>query len=576
MIIAKSKMFAALSGGGNYFLFSAGEKYPAKSLHSGALPLMKQDRCFCEAKAIKKAVQPCQAGNILSLKEAESVFGKVILVAFYNQNAIGVRYLEKALQRAGYQVKLIFFKSYHSTKPSLPTEKELALLSHMVREEKPLFVGLSVMSTLYLEAVSLVSRRLRCGKSLVVWGGVYPTMFPERALKEADFVIRGEGEQAIVELCRALEGKLDFSEVGNLVYRREEQVMKNSLYPLTENLDVLSYPSIGGRNKITIDKDKISAGDPAVRGLGYETAASRGCPYVCSYCCAVSLKRIHKGKYVRLRSVDHVIEELLTAKERMKHFYYIHFWDEIFSEDLDWVREFSEKYRRKIGLPFIIWAHPLKVNQEALSILVNAGLYEVIMGIQSGSKRIRKEIFHRTETDEQIIMASRLIRQAGVPYVCYDFMLQHPFENEEDIKATFRLCTRLETPFQLQLHGLNFLPGTDIIKEAEKQGIATEKELEPIMFGSMEKQYGMYWKRNGDKDSKYWYHLIYLLQFPLMRHHAMRLAVRGQKDYAKAQRLYRMAGMFSKYHYFKKKARMLLKGWLHSMIPTVWKQWRID
>lgn len=486
----------------------------------------------------------------------------VVLLAFYNQNAIGVRYLERALQRARYRVKIIFFKSYHSRKPSLPTERELSLLRRVVREAKPLFAGLSVMSTLYLEAVSMVSRSLRQDGCPVLWGGVYPTMFPERALEEADFVLRGEGEQAIVEFSRALQGELAFSEVGNLVYRTNYGIVHNPLHPLEENLDALSYPSIGGKHKLVIDRDKIQFGDPVVRKLGYETAASRGCPYVCSYCCAVSLKRIYRGKYVRLRSVDHVIEELLTAKERMKHFYYVHFWDEIFSEDIAWVREFSEKYRSKIGLPFIIWAHPLKVNQEALALLVKAGLYEVIMGIQSGSSRIRKEIFHRAETDEQIIRASRRIKAAGVPYVCYDFMLQHPFETEEDIKATFRLCTRLEPPFQLQLHGLNFLPGTDIIREAEKREIATEKELEPVMFGSMERQYNMYWKRNSDEDSAFWYYLISLLSFPLLRRQAMRLAVSGKKDCRKAKRLYRAAGLLSKCRYLKKKSGMLVKGWL--------------
>lgn len=34
--------------------------------------------------------------------------GRVMLLAFYNTKALGVRYLEGALERAGYQVQVVF------------------------------------------------------------------------------------------------------------------------------------------------------------------------------------------------------------------------------------------------------------------------------------------------------------------------------------------------------------------------------------------------------------------------------------------------------------------------------------
>ena len=42
-------------------------------------------------------------------------------------------------------------------------------------------------------------------------------------------------------------------------------------------------------------------------------------------------------------------------------------------------------------------------------------------------------------------------------------MLQHPFETEDDIRQTLNYALNYP-PFELQLHGLNFLPGTDIVK----------------------------------------------------------------------------------------------------------------
>ena len=76
----------------------------------------------------------------------------------------------------------------------------------------------------------------------------------------------------------------------------------------------------------------------------------------------------------------------------------------------------------------------MKVNERIISNLVNAGLYQIVVGIQSGSVRVRKDIFHRKETQEEIINAGRVLARCKVPKVIYDFMLQHPFETLEDLK----------------------------------------------------------------------------------------------------------------------------------------------
>ena len=140
------------------------------------------------------------------------------------------------------------------------------------------------------------------------------------------------------------------------------------------------------------------------------------------------------------------------------------------------------------------------------------------MGIQSGSEHIRKDVFHRYETQQDIIGATRAIRSAGVAWATYDFMLQHPFETTQDLQETYWLVKRLCPPFALQLHGLNFLPGTDIVNLAIEQNYFTQEELMSIMYAPMEEQFGTYWKRDGGAENRLWYQMIYCLQFrPLRR-----------------------------------------------------------
>lgn len=52
-------------------------------------------------------------------------------------------------------------------------------------------------------------------------------------------------------------------------------------------------------------------------------------------------------------------------------------------------------------------------KQEVLEKLVRVGLTEVIMGIQSGSDRVRREVFHRYETREEILRRQGSFRRRG-------------------------------------------------------------------------------------------------------------------------------------------------------------------
>ena len=147
--------------------------------------------------------------------------------------------------------------------------------------------------------------------------------------------------------------------------------------------------------------------------------------------------------------------------------------------------EFAKKYEKHIHLPFTIWSHPKMVDLDMLKKLRRVGLTEVIMGIQSGPERVRRDIFHRYETQEDILRAVSAIQDAGVFWGSFDLMLQHPFETIEDLKESYYLVQKFPGRFELQLHGLNFLPGTDIVNMAIQQGYYTPAELERIMYAPM-------------------------------------------------------------------------------------------
>ena len=540
---------------------------------------------------------------------------KILQVSFYNQKSLGLRYVENALTAHGHSVKTVYFKKFNSQNPSEVTTAELEILGRVVEEYKPNLIGLSVMVSLNLEQVFLVNDYLKNKFAIpIVWGGVYATMFPEKCMEKADFVIRGEGEEPSVELVEFLsmysvsfpntigsgetrdenpdrqqtppsdlayslseEGSAtnppknkavnefnDLSSIKNLVYRKNGEVVINEMRDFLTELDKYGVPNIGG-DKCLIENNALTQGDPQIRSLSYELTASRGCPFACSYCCSINLMRLGRGrgKYVRFREVGHVMEELLNAKAKVKNLKVIHFWDEIFNDKDDWIDEFSSRYKKEINLPFEIWGHPLKCGDELIRKLKKAGLYKVVMGIQSGSPYIRKEIFNRPETQEDIVKASVVLARHKVPQVVYDLMLRHPFETVETIKETFELTARLVPPFQLQLHGLNFFPGTDIVQTAIDRGLVSAEEMERRMNTTLKEQYKMHWEHEGaNEEINYWYNLTELLQFPLLRGKAKRLAKSEptHANFEKAKKLCRLGKKLEKIRYYYDKGLIVAKG----------------
>lgn len=487
----------------------------------------------------------------------------VVLIAFYNRKALGVRYLETALRNQGYRVKTIFYKDFNSMRPSKTTERELALLLEELRACAPLFVGLSVMSSMYLDTVHAVMEAI-CGAFdiPIVCGGAFATMFPEHFLERgASFVIRSDGERAICRLANALCGAANWENIPSLCYQSAGQTVCNEIRDISVNLDEYGLPAVCSPEACFIEHDTLTRGDPQKNTRSYEVIASRGCPFTCSYCCCVNLRRLlpQGTKAVRTRSVQSVIEELKLAKRTCRRLAFIHFYDEIFPNQPGWLDEFVIQYKTHIHMPFTIWSHPKMVDPDMLRKLKAVGLVEVIMGIQSGSARIRRDVFHRYETQEDILKAVRAIREAGIFWSSFDFMLQHPFETLEDLQDTYRLVKQFPSPYELQLHGLNFLPGTDIVPMAVEQGYFTEKEMDEILYAPMEAQFDAYWQRETTLESQLWYQMIYCWQFAPLRARLESIGNDPLSHEKEIRRLYARGRRMAKVRYLYKKGRIVFK-----------------
>jgi radical SAM superfamily enzyme YgiQ (UPF0313 family) len=425
---------------------------------------------------------------------------KVTLISPYPDiTAFGLRTISAHIKAHGVSTRLIFVPDpfgdhiQHGVDRYAP-----AVMDELVSLcEGSDLIGITLMTNFYDGACQMTRAIKTRLKTPVIWGGVHPTIRPEESLQDADIVCVGDGEDAMLDLCRTIETGGDISSIENLWVRTPGGgVKQNSLRPLVRDLDVYPLPDYSLDDHHAMFEGSIRRMDDALmrrlleRGtvsehlgkVGYQTMTGRGCPHKCTYCINDTLKNMYKGQVcLRWRSTEHVLRELSWVRERMPYVGYVWISDDAFfarkSTDL---KEFCAEYKKRIGLPFTCLASPLTVNEEKMALLTDAGLLYIQMGVETGSARIQ-EIFNRKAmSNERVLKAARIInkyRDRMFP-PSYDFILDIPYETNQDKIDTIRLIADLPKPYKLQPFSLVLSPGTELYEMAKRDGFIGNERRE--------------------------------------------------------------------------------------------------
>jgi len=177
---------------------------------------------------------------------------------------------------------------------------------------------------------------------------------------------------------------------------------------------------------------------------------------------------------LRKRSTNNVIEELMTVKSRIPFIKRICIDDDaFFLRTKEEIMDFAKKYKQNVKLPFwVTGATPSSLTREKLSVLVDAGLVDIRMGIQTGSehtKRLYKRYTSNQQIEKAVIMINEFKDKIKLPK--YDIIIDNPWETEDDLIETLMLLAKLPTPYSLLLFPLIFYPGTDLYVRAKREGM---------------------------------------------------------------------------------------------------------
>lgn len=417
---------------------------------------------------------------------------KVLLVSLFDEWCLGIRYLASYLEAHGHEAVLAFLgampdmhgrdgegdaEGYH-VPPASVSGADFRALEALARDQAPGLIGISLTSNFSGLAARVTERLRRAGGAPIVWGGIDPTVNPDLAIEHADYVCIGEGEEALLELVEALSRGGDTRQIANIWARVEGVVHRNPVRPLIENLDALPWPDFRPDHAWYVHGGEARRGFlPAESDLWrqYPIVTGRGCPYRCTFCCNSVLRDLYGERgYVRLRSVGNVIGEIRNARSQGLEFGMVSFQDDVFGFRQEWLDEFAATYPGAVGLPFFCWAHPETTRPARVATLKRAGVAIVQMGIQSGSRRMLREMYHRYTKPEQVVAAAQNLTDAGVPYMI-DLINGHALEREEDFRATLDLLLSLPAGFLLHpINHLGLYRNYPITGLAETQGIAIE------------------------------------------------------------------------------------------------------
>jgi anaerobic magnesium-protoporphyrin IX monomethyl ester cyclase len=314
-------------------------------------------------------------------------------------------------------------------------------LGAAIARSMPDLIGITV----YTPFVPEVSRAVRVAREAVpqakiVLGGPHVTFTVEETLEtmsEVEVVARGEGDQIIVDLARALEAGDDLASVPGISYRRNGVIVDN---PAPAPLDLTQLPN-PAFHLMPMERYHFQ-----VLGGPFSTVvASRGCPFRCTFC---SEWPFWRGGW-RPHDPGMVVEQLDVLANRYGR-RNIWFGDDCFNVDGDHVAAICEGILRR-GID-VSWYYQGRADllvkyKDLLPLMGRAGNRMAQIGIEASNDQQRDELNKQLRT-ETVREAVGLLRQHRI--VCQGmFIVGLPSDTPRTVEQKVRLATQLDIDFPI-------------------------------------------------------------------------------------------------------------------------------
>ena len=401
---------------------------------------------------------------------------------------LGLAYVAAALEQNGYHVQI--YDNYL-------LERTIEEVKSEVRKCSPEIVGITCSSLTYSRCIETAKAvKEACQSCKVVVGGPHPSYMPQTVLDHAeiDYVVMGEGEQAMVRLAASIikrEKEAAIAKIPGVACTINGQMVKTAPEFISD-LDQVPFPA---RHLLPMKMYDRTLSYLNVKPVD-TMSVLRGCPYKCAYCETRELW----GTACRAFSPQRVLDEIkhMTENYGSKGIYFV---GDNFTINRKRTSELCQLMKSsKIGVKWTCETRVDLISKELLAEMKGAGCQTIFFGVESGSPAIQQKLDKNIDL-EDVERTFELCRQVGVR-TATSFMLGIPGETVNDMNATFKFAKRLNADW-CQFNIYVACPGSRLYEEVISEGLYDEMDNYLARVKTKEFDYDMLVKIQRDFQRNY-------------------------------------------------------------------------
>lgn len=358
------------------------------------------------------------------------------------------------------------------------TQMDEQSIRSFLQEANPDLIGITSFSTEYISEVrshtALIKELLP--DCIVVLGGAYPTVMPEKAIQDpnVDFCVIGEGEYRLPALLHALElYDYDSALPDGISYRKDGKPVVIPMKSFVEPLDTVPFPDYGSLDLHAYGLFHFKYAHYLVpRQYPFAmTITSRGCPFDCIFCAA----RTVSGTKVRMRSAENVLAEIeqLVTTYGMKE---IIFLDDHFLYNKKRATEIMIGIKERF--PKLTWKCSnlavFSLNRELLELMRDSGCNQLTLSLESGVQEILQQIIKKPVNLEHSKEMIHIAQQLDFELIS-NFVIGFPGETWEQIRRTIAFAESLDLDL-VNFHIATPLPKTRLMDLCLEHGFISSEE----------------------------------------------------------------------------------------------------